>query len=389
MGRFAWILVLAWLSSCQSTSHEDSLYYAPEQIHLQVSDSARVFFSQAQNTDEYREAEFLAEVQVESSLGSFRFEKSVVNLHGASTLEFPRKSFEVKLPWRADPWGSGIPLKKLFLIAMENDTGYFRNHLSYQLMRDHLGLFLSEFRYIRLTLNGQDQGLYLMVERFQDALERFYPEAVVVRRGFSNLWDPKGALKDNESQKEEALAELKSFYDWIEQYEGQELYDRLKQHVDMDMYFRWLALNRLLRNGDYTDEVFFYKKHWADSVWSVAGWDYDDIFSMPHDNLYIEGNWVFCVEYPFDRAIATTPEMYADYLKVLQDVAQQISPERLDVVFQTIRTELLPWFNDTSLARINDNFHSNPEQAPEVLELELQRGYQQILATRDSIADLE
>jgi len=32
----------------------------------------------------------------------------------------------------------------------------------------------------------------------------------------------------------------------------------LSKWVDIDSYLKWLAFNFLVRNGDYTDEVYFF-----------------------------------------------------------------------------------------------------------------------------------
>ena len=57
----------------------------------------------------------------------------------------------------------------------------------------------------------------------------------------------------------------------------------MSQWIDLDIYMKWLAFNFFIRNGDYTDEVYFYMDP-ATGKYRIIPWDYDDIFaSGPHE----------------------------------------------------------------------------------------------------------
>lgn len=357
-------------------------------MSMTVGDSALEFFAAATKDQYYRDSVFPARLVVYGENDSFTYKDVRVNLHGESSLLAPYKSFEVKLPSRVPPFGTGVALRKFLLIAMAEDTGYYRNFLSYVLTSQLDSLFLGEFRYTRFILNGRDQGLYLLVERAQDAIERHYPEAITFRRGYDNDWEPKGQIKDNLALLDEAIAELKNFYLWQQALSPEEFYDSLKQHVDMDSYYHWLAFNRLILNGDYTDEVYFYKKAPTDKQWKVYPWDFENTFGPPHGGNALEGSWVYCVEQWLDYTIATTPAMTADYLDVLRGVADSMDAVTLRFAFARLESELLPWFQDIAVATINNNFNDDPTQAYQILSQELKSREQELLLRRDTLLSI-
>ncbi len=58
------------------------------------------------------------------------------------------------------------------------------------------------------------------------------------------------------------------------------MYDTLSAYMDLEQYFAKLSIDLLIKNGDYTDEIFFYSKIKDNKeVFGVFPWDLDDIFS--------------------------------------------------------------------------------------------------------------
>ncbi len=401
MARLMIVFLLAWLVSCSKDvvptdgSDADTLPWpaGPAErgvvsLSMSVGDSALTFFAAATKDQYYRDSVFPARLVAYAENDSFTYKDVRVNLHGESSLLAPYKSFEVKLPSRVAPFGDGVALRKFLLIAMAEDTGYYRNFLSFVLTSGIDSLFKGEFRYTRFYLNGRDQGLYLLVERAQDAIERHYPDAVTFRRGYNNDWEPKGQIKDDPALVDQMIAELWSFYSLQQSLPPEEFYDSLKQHVDMDSYYRWLAFNRLILNGDYTDEVYFYKKTPGDKLWKVYPWDFENSFGPPHGGNALEGSWVYCVEQWLDYTIATTPSMTADYLVVLREVAASVDAATLRHAFGRLETELLPWFRVPSVAEINNNFNDDPQQAYNILAQELKSREQELLLRRDTLLSI-
>jgi len=388
MVRLACITLVALL--CFSCAHdkveEDTLvqYYAPYRVHLTVDEGALAFFAQATKDEIFRDSVFPAEVGTVWPSGVATWTNAQLNLHGESSIELPRKSFEVKLPQSVALLGGGVKMRKFFLVAMEQDLFYFRNVLGFSLLAGVRDLFLGEFRYVRVSLNGVDQGLYLLIERPQDAIARRFPGAIVFRRNYDNGWYPKGDVKEDPVVLEQALAELRALGELPGRFQGQELFDSLRIRLDLDQYFAWLAVNRLLHNGDYSDEVFFYRTAPGER-WRIMGWDYEDIFMSPHAGRFRAGSWLFCNEDALDSAIADNAELNSAYELVLRQVAMSLDSATLGALFADVRGQLLPWFDDMSLATINANFHSDATTARALLASELDTRATELLRVRDTL----
>ena len=98
------------------------------------------------------------------------------------------------------------------------------------------------------------------------------------------------------------------------------MYDSLNAVVHLDHYFQWLAFNYLIKNGDYTDELFLYLST-EDKRFDIIPWDYDDIFkSQPHDgfekrNKVLDHKLLFSAEAYIDIVIDKDPFLYLEFLK--------------------------------------------------------------------------
>ena len=86
---------------------------------------------------------------------------------------------------------------------------------------------------------------------------------------------------------------------------------------------KWLAFNFIVKNGDYTDEVYFCIDPAVDKFKFIP-WDYDDIFAIaPHEGNAIKkdaiGNkLIFSSEDKLDQKIANDAYLYHIYLSVFQ-----------------------------------------------------------------------
>ena len=136
----------------------------------------------------------------------------------------------------------------------------------------------------------------------------------------------------------------------------------------MDQYFRKMAIDYLLQNGDYTDEVYFYALVQQDQIrFSIIPWDYDDLFrSYPHevgitwgsghlfgDRYYdshqdilneIGNKLIFSIEDDLDYAIAMDPYLYGRYESSVTAMLEKISTGDIDHIFEQVKNELTPFY---------------------------------------------
>jgi len=122
----------------------------------------------------------------------------------------------------------------------------------------------------------------------------------------------------------------------------------------MENYLKLLAFNFLVRNGDYSDEVFFYIDPEINKF-RVIPWDYDDIFALaPHEGKderkkNIGDKLIFSAEDLLDRKVATDTFLYESYLKCLKEVLENLTPEVLKMVFEETFAELYPYYSDAEI----------------------------------------
>jgi spore coat protein H len=177
----------------------------------------------------------------------------------------------------------------------------------------------------------------------------------LIRRGYNHQIDKIKTGKTTE--KEEVKRYSGSFsqiYKSLNKYSGEEYYRFLSEKLDVDVYMRWLAFNYFVRNGDYTDEVFFYIDPKTEKF-SIIPWDYDDLFSVrPHEGntesrKKIGNKLFFSTEDKLDEKIVNDPYLYGKYLIQLDELLKQESPDVLKNIFEKTYAELYPYYSDNEI----------------------------------------
>lgn len=127
--------------------------------------------------DFQKRLKYQAQVNISFARGPDR--PAMLRIRGATTRRSDRKSFLVTL-FDAQRF-SEIKLGKFLLLNMLFDPSAFEMYVSYRLLAE-LGLFPSYFQYASVFINGIPQGLYLLVERPEDAIRRNSSTVVSVIR---------------------------------------------------------------------------------------------------------------------------------------------------------------------------------------------------------------
>jgi spore coat protein H len=182
---------------------------------------------------------------------------------------------------------------------------------------------------------------------------------LLIRRGYNH--DIRKLVTDKIIEKSDVkkyCSYYEQIYRYLNKYEGEALYKTLSERLDIDFYMKWLAFNFLVRNGDYTDEVYFYFDPGINKF-SIIPWDYDDLFfSAPHEgnveNRKILGDkLIFSAEDQLDKKIASDPYFYKIYLIQLREVLNQLSPEVLKRVFENTYAELYPYYSNSEIINMS------------------------------------
>ena len=242
-----------------------------------------------------------------------------IKIHGWTSLATDRKSFSVKLT-HAIPFSSAVQLKRFFLINMVHDAGQFHGWFSYSLLNE-LGLFPNYFQYVTVKINDQTQGVYLLIERTQDALLRTERELqFVMRRRTDKLFATKYLRSE--------LVDTSPIDTFIGTYTTatteEELTQTADQVLDVDLYLSWLAYNSLVEIPDNLDELFFYQTITPEkrpSKLKIAAWDYDLLFSSSGNTKQSEESpLTSSIECGFGHLVVETPALFARYKIIIRQL---------------------------------------------------------------------
>jgi hypothetical protein len=320
-----------------------------------------------------------------------------LQLRGATSLKYQKKSFSVNLDnqitYFIDEENRARGIEKFKLISMVFDYTYIEEGIAIGIFR-RLQLWQLFNFFTEVKLNDTTQGLYLFIEDPEDYFLYEKNAPIIMRRDYRNhIID----LELNESIPTNSAEYYKSrfyaIYDLIVNYSGNQLYDSLLNYLDVEEYCRKIAVDMLLRNGDSTDEVYFYPKKKNDiDVFGVVPWDYDDIFSeLPHeigrswapgkkfgtrvyysmDDIYADvgHKLLFSIEDDLDYKIATDSFLYRVYLKELEDVLNTINNTVISEIFLNVRTALQPFYEQPLI--IAQSKYDHTKTSTELFELNI------------------
>lgn len=282
-----------------------------------------------------------------------------LSTRGQTSESAKRRSFEVRLSedTQAPIEVGGLRAEKLFLLSLQADEGYVSTPIGFKVLALS-GLAVPRFSYAELFLNGVSQGLYLAIERPVDVARAEHDAVYVARRRYFERLD----VKKHESRKTarseaEFTRALADTFELRKRLEGEDLYEAWSKRMDIDAYMTWLGLNSLLRNGDFTDEVYF---HASSPVgpdapyFRILPWDMDDLFKR-HMHL-APLNWLlsgfdgdtllFGFECGLDRTIHRDGALYRKFEENLQrELTERVTDDAIDRVIDSTRDEIAPYLD--------------------------------------------
>lgn len=278
-----------------------------------------------------------------------------IHLRGNNTLYFKRKSLSIDLgkTLTVTVGSQDIPLKKFHLLNLAMDKNLWHNRWSYTILNE-LGLFPSFNSFCTLTINDNSQGIYLLVEKPQHAAE-VLKSPYVIRRGVQHAIDHD--YIDTKSKEE--VKQYKELYYSLyktKSIQGQALYDHLSNALDLNHYFKWLAFNYLIMNGDYADELFLYINP-KSKKYDLIAWDYDDLFMVsPHEgrevrNQQYKNRLIFSLEDELDQIIVSDDFVYAKYQEMIIETFSICDDSLLSTTANKVLDELSKLSKDTINAK--------------------------------------
>lgn len=317
---------------------------------------------------------------------------------GQSSIVYPRKNLKIESVYK-DEEGKTQKTKvgplnerKIILSAGAADPLVARNMVVYRLY-DLVGIPTLNTSYAEVVINGVSNGLYMASQKPDEFIMKNLNGEAVFRRGYNDvlqLEDAKKSLSDE--QVEVHRQALKQVFRDLKKLRGQELLNSLERRMNFRGYLRLVAMNYLVKNGDFFDELYLFSKTQADGslYFDVFPWDLDDTFAAQMHLARIPGyanngrsermqkQMLYSFESRIDQAISQDPVLLNEYFEVLGEVVNTLSDSKIDQVFATVESMLSPYIGDPAILAMGVYDESKVPYTPE--------GIRQMLSTnRDAL----
>ena len=308
--------------------------------------------------DTYYDALDKSDMELLVSLGASVPMEATAHFRGQSSLDCARKSYTVNLKGNeARRLAPGAANDEFYLIGQCLDDGYFRQLFANAFYREH-ALFPLDHRLVELTLNGESQGAYMLLEKPDETLpgDHLALEAVIRRR-----FDPEDKPEDvkfpkDVAQATEVLGAYKETTALVETEPTESLGEALDARIDLDRHLLYLAFQAVMQNGDYVDEAYFYGVREGENpnaplYFRPMGWDSDDLFSVcHHQGVHATPDphgVAFCVEGDLELAIYASDDLYDRFAQHVETLlTQTLTPEIVAQRVGAVRDELFSVLDD-------------------------------------------
>jgi spore coat protein H len=282
------------------------------------------------------------------------------DFRGQSTIECDRRSWSLDLDGGdARHLLDASGTDEFVLVSMCADPGYV-SQLTGMAVMSQFGVWRLRFDTVELRVDGESQGIYLLIEHPDDEFRNDGSLITsVIRRGY----DVADLAPDVKFSREGDAAALESYDELlasVDGVQGDALVDALSSRLDLDQYLRWIAVNVALGSGDYIDEVYFVGEESIDDVhdpqeyFTIHGWDPDAMFTECHRDgrLAIDdpNGLLRCTESLLDRAIFADDTVYARYVDILDEVLDQLTPASFEALTLESASAIQRWLERPGIA---------------------------------------
>jgi parallel beta-helix repeat protein len=211
-----------------------------------------------------------------------------MRIRGDTSREFPKKCFKIKLDSGPLILGTDV----LNLNAEYKDPSYIHQYLASRLMNE-AGLYCFKSEHIRLFINNQYTGLYLLVENVDDEFLK--------KRGLDKKANLYKAAKDgsclsvydnmdhhweNKTNEFSDKSDLQNLINTLDTVEDIRYYDFAKKTFDYEKMITIILMNAFTSNqSTWYHNYYMYHDINNSQKWTMLPWDLDKTFSR-YGNIY-------------------------------------------------------------------------------------------------------
>lgn len=263
-----------------------------------------------------------------------------VRLRGASARTFPKKSWNVSFEKGTPFQGRG----SLNLVAEYADATLMAEKMAYDMLAA-MRVPAPKATYVRLKLNGHDEGPFLDIEQVSKPFLRAHgmldTDATIYRAGWKDTefktwrvpYQGEWQKKTNESESDQPLRDV---LEVINHTPEPQLASVLPQHFELEGYLRSMTLDALMSNNYVEDSESYFIHDRVTGRWYYVPWDLNNVDARwwyqssvdevrPHAdhplfNFTLTDGWTQAM---YDQR-QTETEAYPGYLPVFSNLGTRV-----------------------------------------------------------------
>jgi hypothetical protein len=361
-------LVEEQAGACDPATVRDFEYYDTRLVELTFSEEQREIYDAAV-AERDDEVEFSATARLSPAHGTTL---ALANLRGGTSLaRCPENRMNLSIDFDGGrerffyPEGTGsVGSDEFYLTAMCLDAMYV-NQLTMDRLMASFGMFISGVKLVELRVDGETQGVYLLMEQVKEALVRTQSNLMAVIRRRVNTPEVKFPGADDPTGQEAAFALFDALSGDVEGQTGADRLALLEGRLDWHRYMFFVGLQSVIFNADWADEPTFYGSGTLDAAGPTAaflvnGWDPDDILlgECAHDDVLSDSfDLIGCAEDELEKAIFGGDRQAEE---VIDDEVYALYVDALEVVLATVTEELVASFYAQTVNELA-GFMTDPE----------------------------
>jgi spore coat protein H len=201
-----------------------------------------------------------------------------VRYRGRHTRYLPKRSFQVRFSAEDPFWGN---VRRLELLASWKDGGLLTEKIAYDLAAA-AGLRVPNVRHVNLDLNGRYHGVMVEIEALKKAFLRAHDydlDSDIYRCGMFDCelrtppQEPHQQPWIKRTNEDESWDPLWRLLEFVNRTPPEQLAQTLEQHLELDDYLTWLAVDAAIANDTVGDSRSYLIREKRTKKWSYVPWD--------------------------------------------------------------------------------------------------------------------